>query len=77
MCTGVASRLPGTIVHEVARPVAPDDLTCRIGHPGGVIATEVKVSLRGNDYVVERATLGRTARRILEGYVFVPDDLPR
>jgi methylitaconate Delta-isomerase len=73
VCTGVASRLPGTLVHEVARPVAPDVIDCRIGHPGGVITTEVKVSLRGNEYVVDRATLGRTARRILEGYVYVPD----
>ena len=23
VCTGVASRLPGTLVHEVARPPAP------------------------------------------------------
>ena len=73
VCTGVASRLPGTLVHEVARPVAPDVIDCRIGHPGGFITTEVKVSLRGNEYVVDRATLGRTARRILEGYVYVPD----
>lgn len=73
VCTGVASRLPGTLVHEAARPVGPDEINCRIGHPGGVISTEVKVALRGNDWVVERATLGRTARRILEGYVYVPD----
>jgi 2-methylaconitate cis-trans-isomerase PrpF len=72
VCTGVASRLPGTLVHAAAR--APENpIECRIGHPGGVITTEVKVRLQGNDYVVERATLGRTARRILEGSVFVPD----
>ena len=73
VCTGVASRLPGTIVHEVARTVSPDMIECRIGHPGGVIKTEVKVALAGNAYQVERATLGRTARRILEGYVFLPE----
>jgi 2-methylaconitate cis-trans-isomerase PrpF len=73
VCTGVASRLPGTLVHEVARAPAPGSIECRIGHPGGVITTEVQVRLQGNDYVVERATLGRTARRILEGSVFVPE----
>jgi methylitaconate Delta-isomerase len=71
--TGVASRLAGTLVHEVARPVDAATIDCRIGHPGGVITTEVKVALSGNAYMVERATLGRTARRIMEGYVFVPD----
>jgi 2-methylaconitate cis-trans-isomerase PrpF len=77
VCTGVASRLPGTLVHEVARTPAPDSIECRIGHPGGVITTEVQVRLQGNDYVVERATLGRTARRILEGSVFVPESVLR
>ena len=73
VCTGVASRLAGTLVHEAARPVSHDTIDCRIGHPGGVITTQVKVGLSGNTYHVERATLGRTARRIMEGYVYVPD----
>jgi methylitaconate Delta-isomerase len=48
--------------------------TVRIGHPAGVIETETRVENNGADeYVVRRATLGRTARRIMEGYVFVPD----
>jgi len=83
VCTGVASRLPGTVVHEVTRREAVDhaafnqdaikkDLV-RIGHPAGVIETETRVERSGDVFVVRRATLGRTARRILEGYVFVPD----
>ena len=48
--------------------------TVRIGHPAGVIETETRVEKNGaGEYVVRRATLGRTARRIMEGYVFVPD----
>ena len=60
-------------VHEAARPAPAESIECRIGHPGGVITTEVKVALSGNAYTVERATLGRTARRILDGTVYVPD----
>jgi 2-methylaconitate cis-trans-isomerase PrpF len=30
------------------------------------------VELTGNDYKVRRATVGRTARRIMEGTVYVP-----
>jgi len=73
VCTGVASRIPGTLVHEAARPVAHEAVECRIGHPAGVITTEVKVTGgNGPEFRVGRATLGRTARRIMEGYVFTP-----
>lgn len=70
VCTGVASRIPGTIVHEMTRPESLNNPTVRIGHPAGVISTEALVELKANDYVVRRATLGRTARRIMEGYVY-------
>lgn len=72
-CTGVASRIAGTVVHEVTRPERRDAADCRIGHPAGVIVTYTAVSTVGNGYGVSRATLGRTARRIMEGKVFVPD----
>lgn len=72
VCTGVASRIPGTIVHEACRPETRDGIEVRFGHPAGVIETEAQVSLQGNGYAVNRATLGRTARRIMEGRVYVP-----
>ena len=75
VCTGVASRLPGTIVHEACRRTNAS--TVRIGHPAGVIETESEVSPEGAGYTVSRATLGRTARRIMEGTVFLPTDAPR
>ena len=72
VCTGVAARLPGTLVHEVSRLQTRDAVTVRIGHPAGVIETETKISRSQEGWTVQRATLGRTARRIMEGYVFVP-----
>ena len=71
VCTGIAAKLHGTIVHEACRPEAQDRLQIRIGHPAGVIETESAVELNGNDYEVKRATLGRTTRRIMEGTVYV------
>jgi len=71
-CTGVAARLPGTIVHQAARAETGNRLEVRIGHPAGVIETETLVDLASDGYVVRRATLGRTARRIMEGHVYVP-----
>jgi 2-methylaconitate cis-trans-isomerase PrpF len=70
VCTGVASRIPGTIVHEMTRPETLENPVVRIGHPAGVVGTETRVEMKGNDYIVRRATLGRTARRIMEGYVY-------
>ncbi|MGE0419951.1 MAG: PrpF domain-containing protein, partial [Acetobacteraceae bacterium] len=74
-CTGVAARIPGSIVHEALRPAARDRMEIRIGHPAGVIDTESEVVLSGPDrnYGVRRATLGRTARRILDGTVYLED----
>ena len=73
VCTGVASRIPGTVVHEMTRRETLDRLVVRIGHPAGVIETEACADMDGGGPVVRRATLGRTARRILEGDVFVPE----
>ena len=71
VCTGVASKLPGTIVHEAARPEVQAREDVHIGHPAGVIVTEARVALIGNEYHIERATLGRTARRIMDGHVYL------
>ena len=68
-CSGVAARLEGTLVNQVARRIS--DETVRIGHPAGVIETEAVVEAKGRALYVRRATLGRTARRILEGRVYI------
>ena len=78
VATGVAARLEGTLVHEMARQGSEwadrrNAKDVRIGHPAGVIETETEISLSGNSITVRRATLGRTARRLMEGYAFVPD----
>lgn len=71
VCTGVAAKLPGTIVHQLATPQTGPEV--RIGHPAGVIETETVLEPTASGaYHVRRATLARTARRILEGSAFVP-----
>lgn len=69
VCTGVAARIPGTIVNEMIE--ASDSAeTVRIGHPAGVISLEARVK----EGRVERAAFARTARRIMEGHVWVVGD---
>ena len=70
MCTALAAQVEGTVVHEVARQAAAHDI--RIGHPAGVMAVGATVSRRGGDWYAERVTTKRTARRIMEGAVLVP-----
>lgn len=65
-CTGAAAKIPGTIVHEAIPHIDSID-TIRIGHPAGVIDVEA----RFNQGQLARVAFSRTARRIMEGYVFV------
>lgn len=70
MCLAVAAAIPGTVVHHVARRALPDRV--RIGHPAGVMEVGAKVEPRGDDWRVESVTTQRTARRIMDGYIYVP-----
>ncbi|HEX9076358.1 MAG TPA: PrpF domain-containing protein, partial [Anaerolineae bacterium] len=72
VCTGAAARIPGTLVHAVTRPEAQDRSLLLIGHPAGVIDIQALVEKQGETYKLTRASVGRTARRIMEGYVLVP-----
>ena len=71
---GTAANTPGTIVNELAahscKTIAIPHL--RIGHPWGVM--DVCADLRPNadgTYSVLSGNLDRTARRIMEGYVYI------
>lgn len=65
-CTGAAAKIKGTIVNQII-PQIDELTTIRIGHPAGVIPVVAKV--KGT--IIEKAALIRTARRMMEGYVFV------
>lgn len=66
VCTAVAAHIPGTVVHEVARHY--DDGIVRIGHPTGVFPVRVALSADG---AITEASYSRTARRIMDGAVYV------
>lgn len=71
ICTGIASRIEGTIVHEVLRKETLGQNKVRIGHPGGVMEVESEIEKMGSAFSVKRAAMARTARRIMEGFVYV------
>jgi methylitaconate Delta-isomerase len=72
VCTGAAARIPGTVVFEAARPETRTRPVVLIGHPAGIIDIDVAVEIHQGIPKLVRASVGRTARRILEGYILVP-----
>ena len=69
MCVGVAARIPGTVVHEVASGRNGD---VRLGQPSGVLPIDASVATRDGAPWAEKVTVYRTARRLMEGFVRVP-----
>ncbi len=69
--TGVVSKLRGSIVNEF---IAPEDVgkeTVTIGHFSGLISVDIRCQDDGTTFSLEKAAMYRTARRIMEGYVYV------
>lgn len=73
ICTTVASFLEGSIVNRVTKLSFRHKEFFRIGHPSGIIKGEVEYSIRENTFTVASVAFKRTARRIMDGYVYVPE----
>jgi 2-methylaconitate isomerase len=75
MCLAVASRIEGTVVSRIARRSASPDEAVRIAQPSGLTVVGAEVRREGDrerpEWFAERATVYRTARRLMEGWVFV------
>jgi 2-methylaconitate cis-trans-isomerase PrpF len=70
--TSAAAMIEGTIFHErlsKSKRIAED---IRLGHPGRAIRVGTSLEKRGDTYVNTEALLFRTARRLMDGYVYVP-----
>lgn len=75
VCTGAAAMIEGTLVHRVCSSRAHQTKTVRIGHPSGTISIEVEVGKTADGFILKKAAFGRTSRRIMEGFVYVPEGL--
>lgn len=69
--TGAAARIPGTIVYEQLPEEAHKEKIVRIGHPAGVINIEALAEVKDGNITFTRLACERTARRIMDGEVFV------
>ncbi len=72
ICTTVASRIEGTLVHRNARPTdnPKDDLN--IMQPSGIITVASNVYMKGNEWHAEYGATYRTQRRLFDGFVYLP-----
>lgn len=74
ICTITAANTPGTIVNEIVRESLGTDRAehIRIGHPWGIMNAYADLDIHEDGtHSVISGNLDRTARRIMEGYVYV------
>ena len=73
IATAAAAFVPGTIVAEMTRPRAsrPERDTIRIAHPYGVMDAVVRATDPDDPGTIRAIAVGRTARHILDGTVWV------
>lgn len=66
--TGAAANIEGTVVHDVISQRAKEQNTLIIGHPYGPMEVTVDI----NEGVIIKEGVYRTARKILDGQVYIP-----
>lgn len=77
VCVASACAITGTVAAQIAPlPPAPQGVV-KIEHPSGMIAIELDVELETSPPVMRRAALIRTARRVFDGHVYVPETVWR
>ena len=67
---GTAATIPGTLVNLAAGGGERDAV--RFGHPSGTLRVGAEASLVKGDWVVVKASMSRSARVLMEGWVRVP-----
>ncbi len=73
IATAVAAKIEGTVVHAVSRKGEGPDVIFR--HPSGRMTVQVELEDGREGPRVRRVGTVRTARRLMEGFVPVPDEL--
>lgn len=71
VAVAVAAALDGTLVNRIVGDIG--DRQVRIGHTAGSVAVGAKTVLEGGTWSVDKAVMSRSARRLMEGWVRVPE----
>lgn len=74
VCTGAAARIPGTIPWEIISQEARNRERLSIGHPGGKVEVIATALTTQKDVQMQTIKVYRTARKILDGVVYIRDN---
>ncbi len=67
---GTAAAIPGTLVNLAAG--GGDRTSVRFGHPSGTLKVGAEAKQVGETWVVTKAVMSRSARVLMDGWVYVP-----
>lgn len=68
----VAASIPGTLVSRLFTQGALSEV--RFGHPSGTLTVGASAELKDGEWAVTKATMSRSARKLMVGEVFVPSN---
>ena len=71
LCTAVAARIEGSVVHAAARAASDKNAPLRIAMPSGILTVAADVKQKYGQWHAEQGAFYRTQRRLFEGYVYV------
>jgi probable AcnD-accessory protein PrpF len=69
---GTAAAIPGTLVNLAAG--GGERKSVRFGHPSGTLRVGAEATEQNGEWTVKKATMSRSARILMEGWVRVPGD---
>ncbi len=72
---GTAAAIPGTLVNLAAG--GGEREAVRFGHPSGTLRVGAQATQENGQWVVKKAIMSRSARIIMDGWVYVPGDVLR
>lgn len=78
VCTAACSRIPGTVVNKLLSENSLNKDVLKIEHPSGVMPVLVKVDKKSEANATplfEVLAFVRTARRIMDGSVYIPEEV--
>lgn len=70
---GTAAAIPGTLVN-LAAGGGEQESVC-FGHPSGTLRVGAEAALVEGDWKANKVVMSRSARKLMEGYVYVPGDV--
>ena len=73
MCTAGAAKMRGTVLYDLLDRSALERKDFRLGHPGGIMSIGLEIEDNENGVSIREAAVGRTARRLMDGFVYVPE----